>query len=342
MFNVDPDRLTQFGSRSPAFCLVTEADREKDFEIAPTELYASSTVVALGPGQTLGSAMCDGLVPEAADVLVVCPDRFLSSPDEDAVGRRRIAVLPFLDVLYRSDVARQEKFCAELADALDGTADLRLQDRVSGTAATFQVSAGYEWNQQAGFLETGEQQVAPSGEFSALPTHIDSYDATRRLGLTGSLTVLGPPIVHRADRAGLLTVQKRLFEGLDTTRSAPMRLDVEDGVITDWRALDPAAEPAVEALFELFDENDLYRIVWEFGIGCNDAIEPQPGNCGMNEMYGSEAGVLHIGMGLTPTTDYAITLSCRQTTGYDSAGRRVFGIQSRINRTRSADCGCIG
>lgn len=355
-FTVDPDRLMQFGDRGPAFLLVTDAGREEDFTILPSELYRSTAVVALPPGRTLEVALNEGLAPDAADLLVVCPGRFLSSPSEASVGQRRIAVLPcgstpttddqiayFLDVLHRSDVSRQEKFCAELADALDGTPTLMLRDPTHATSATFQVSADYEWNQQAGFIASGEQQVAPSGEFSALPVDIDSFDAARRLGLTGALTVLGPPIVHRADRDGLLDTQRRLFDGLDVTRTAPLRLDVIDGVITDWRALDPAAEPAVEALFELFDESELYRIVWEFGIGCNDAIEPQPGNCGMNEMYGSESGVLHIGLGLTPTTDFAITLSCRQTSGFDGAGRRLLGTgRPRMNRNRSAGCGCVG
>lgn len=356
VFQVDPDRLPQFGAHSSAFCLVTTADREADFKVLPAASYCSSTVMLLHATQTLESLLAYGQVPDDADVLVVCPDRFLTSPTERAIGQRRISVLPcgstpttdqrikyFLDVLHGSDVSRQEQFCAQLADALEHTAMVHLEDVVHGTAATFQVSSDYEWNQQAGIIAPGEQQVAPPGEFSALPTGINTFDATRRLYLDGSLTVVGPPIVHRADRDGLLATQARLFAALDTTRTAPLRLDVEGGVITDWRALDRSAEPAAEGLFELFDLGEHYRIIWEFGIGCNEAIEPQPGNCGLNEMYGSEAGVLHFGLGLTPTTDYAITLSCRQTCGLDDAGRRLFGAGTRrMNRTRSASCGCIG
>lgn len=355
-FQVDPDRLSQFGARNPTFCLVTTAGRENDFKVLPAASYEACTTVMLEPGETLESLLSGGRVPADADVLVACPDSFLASPSEQTVGQRRLAVLPcgstpttdkqiayFLDVLHRTDIARQEAFCAQLADALENTETLDLKDNVHHTEATFAVNADYEWNQQAGVIERGEQQVAPPGEFSALPTDINSFDATRRLGLTGSLTVFGPPIVHRANRDGLLGMQQMLFTALDTTRVSTLRIDVEDGVISDWRPMDPTAEPAAEALYTLFDLDERYRIVWEFGIGCNEAIEPQEGNCGMNEMYGSQMGVLHIGLGLTPTTDYAITLSCRQTRGVDAKGKCVFGaVGLRMNRTRSASCGCVG
>lgn len=356
-FRVEPDRLAQFGDGSPAFLLVTDAGREPDVELAESQRYDSCAVLGLARQETLGSLLAGGRIPQAADVLVVCPDRFLASPSEELLGARRLAVLPcgstpttddhvayFLDVLRRSDVARQEKFCAQLADALDATPVLRLADPAHDSLATFEVSADYEWNQQAGVIEPGDQQIAPPGEFSALPMDVDSFDASRRLGLNGTLTASGPAIVHRAGRDGLLPEQARLFAALDTTRDAPLRLTVADGLITAWEAIDPAAEPAAGALRELFDRDAAYRIVWEFGIGCNEAIEPQPGNCGMNEMYGSENGVLHLGLGLTPTTDFAITLSCHQTTGVDDVGRQVFGAarRRRMTRTRSAGCGCLG
>jgi len=355
-FHVAPDGLSQFDPRSAAFCLVTTAGRENDFKVLPSSSYSSTTIVPLGLDQNLESLLEEGCVPDAADVLVVCPDRFLVSPNEQTIGKRRIAVLPcgstpttseqiayFLAVLHRCDVTRQERFCARLVDTLEQTVTLRLVDAVHDTVATFQVSDDYEWNQQAGIIEPGEQQVAPPGEFSALPTGINSFDDTRRLKLNGSLTVLGPPIVHRANRGGLINTQAQLFAAFDATRAAPLRLDVADGLIIDWQALDRSAEPAVEAFFELFELDERYRIVWEFGIGCNETIDPQAGNCGMNEMYGSEQGVLHLGLGLTPTTDYAITLCCRQTCGLDDAQRPIFGAKyHRINRVRSRSCGCIG
>src|SRR5262249_37242768 len=148
----------------------------------------------------------------------------------------------FLDTLHRCDVTRQENFCLRLVDALERTSTLRLVDTVHGSVAEFGIGGDYEWNQQAGVIAPGEQQVAPPGEFSALPANINSFDETRRLKLEGSLTVFGPAIVHRADRDGLLETQARLFEALDTTRSAPLRLNIGNGFIVDWRALDKAAE----------------------------------------------------------------------------------------------------
>lgn len=52
-FHVNPDLLSQFGTRGRKFCLVTTADREADFKVLPTTSYDSISVVRLGSDQTL-------------------------------------------------------------------------------------------------------------------------------------------------------------------------------------------------------------------------------------------------------------------------------------------------
>ena len=92
----------------------------------------------------------------------------------------------------------------------------------------------------------------------------------------------------------------------------------------------------------LFAEDERYRVVWEFGIGLNTEVVPQPGNCGMNEVAGGGDGTLHLGFGLTPATAYALTFGCQGTELLDDRGRHLCGGKPvrRLLRRRSADCGC--
>ncbi|WP_235433527.1 aspartate-semialdehyde dehydrogenase [Protofrankia coriariae] len=90
------------------------------------------------------------------------------------------------------------------------------------------------------------------------------------------------------------------------------------------------------ALTELYTVDDNYRLVWEFGIGLNTALRQQPGNCGMNEMYGAGNGVVHLGFGLTPTTRYALTFT---PAGVDAA---VFSAGAPISRQWAPTVGAAG
>lgn len=357
-FVVRPAEHRQFGDagdRRSTFCLLTQADRVDDFDLSPTDMYASEVVVGLERGESLASALTDNHCPADADVLVVCPDMFVVSPSAEEIGpTRRLAVMPcgstpvtddhveyFLAVAERTDPSDVEERCARLFAAFEESSSVALEDARHGAEATFSPWGDYEWNQQAGVLEPGEQQVIPSGEASALPTDITEFDGSRRLGLAGTVALRGRPIVHRGDQPDTVSDQARLFADLDTVSEAAVLIDVADGLVTECRPSNPAAKPAAEALASLFARDDNYRIVWEFGIGVNSALVPQPGNCGMNEMFGSDRGILHLGFGLTPTTTYALTFACADTTLRSAAGQHVAGpTVRRLNRRRSADCGC--
>jgi len=352
---INPDALKQFRPRNDSFCLIIPASRRTTFRIGSAESYVSSQICELPSDASIDDILlCMDLVPVDADVLAVCPGVFVTSPSNDALAARRLSIMPcgstpttdqhvayFARVTEESDPERQDRFCTKVFDGLEQAATIHLADDRACLSAEFVLSSSYEWHQQAGYIDQGQQQLAPPGEISATPCDISHFDPRRRLQLTGSLGVSGAPIVHRADRPGLDRRQADLFSALNAIRNEYVSLKVEQGVIVDCRPLGSTSIGAAKALNRLFETEPAYTLVWEFGIGCNEVINPQPGNCGMNEMFGGNNGTLHIGLGLTPTTEFAITLPCQRTRAIDPSGRPIFGPQPRrLNRRRSASCGC--
>ena len=352
---VHPDRHYQFDARSPSFCLVTDASRVPGVVLAPSDAYRRCVVAGLEPGEPLESLLRDGRCPAESDVFVICPDSFIVSPPDEAVGpARRLAIMPcgstpvtdrhvsyFLDVVERSNPARLERLADGLVESFEGSAEIILADAGHGAVAAFDPSGDYDWNLQAGVISPGEQQIAPAGELSAIPADIFEFDPGRRLGLNGTLALHGAPIVHDGSE-GATETQAELFAALDVLRAAALLIDVTGGVITDCRPAGPEAKPAAEVLAALLETDERYRIVWELGIGLNDQFRPQPGNCGLNEVYGGGDGIVHLGLGLTPATRHALTFSCQTTEVLDPEGRHLCGEQPtrRLNRRRSASCGC--
>ncbi len=361
-FLVRPDLHREFAGPHAVFCLLTQADRAAEFELAPSSRYGTVLHHALAAHEALADVL--PALPVDADVFVVCPDRFLVSPDPAQLGAgRRISVMPcgstpvtdahvtyFLDVVERTDPEALEARADRLFEALGDADEVLLTSPAEGASARFGISGDYEWNQQAGMLSAGEQQIAPSGEASAAPTGLYRFDTTRRLALSGRIALRGAPIVHRGDDPAVRGEQARIFADLDVLRTATVLLDLSGGLVTGVTALDRAGQPAVDALEKLYAADDNYRFVWEFGIGLNPVLEQQPGNCGLNEMYGSTGGVVHLGFGLTPSTRYALTFTCADTAMTDPAsGSRIAGPAAtaaapkpvrRLNRQRTASCGC--
>jgi hypothetical protein len=387
---VRPNAFRQFGEVADTFCLVTDADRMDEFIIDNvggligtygTGTYRQSLLVPVSAGDDLGNVLARD-VPAEADVVVICRETFLSSPDDQTIGQgRRVVVMPcastpvsleniryFLTVIERTDPAAQATRAERFFEAVEEAGELRLVDREHGTMCDFDpvggdVGGDYVWNQQAGFLAPGEQQIAPAGELSVLPMEITDFDADRRLALNGTLTLRGAPIVHAGYDEALAGPQARLYERLTKLQRHSVLLTLRDGAIVDVRGNDQGArgsdqgggQPAgsadvVATLEELFAEDPRYRTIWELGFGINTNMRTVPGNCGLNEPYGATGGVVHIGIGLTPFTRFALTFLCPGTVLTDSAGEVVLGSAGqspasgrsprRINRTYAASCGC--
>ena len=206
---------------------------------------------------------------------------------------------------------------------------------------------GYVWNQQAGELQPGEQQIAPAGELSVLPMEITDFDPGRRLRLNGAVTLRGEPIVHAGYPGAPAAAQADLYARLAPLRRHPVVAEIEDGVIIGCRAAtdSPPGAAVAAALNELLTAEPGYRTVWELGFGINTAMTTVPANCGLNEVYGADHGVVHLGLGLTPFTRFALTFLCpdaRLTVGDETliGPPAPVPVAGRLNRNRSGSCGC--
>lgn len=348
---VRPDLHTQFGQRMPRFCLVVDEGNPFGLSLAPSSEYAECSTIPLRRGESLTDLL--DRAPHDADLLVVCPQSFTSSPTNSHIGLdRRLSVVPcastpvtpdqlsyFLRVCEETDHDALQESCDRILQALNLSEQLHLSDARHGASAVLETWHDYEWNQQAGLIGGGEQQIAPAGELSAVPAEITRFDSSAYLRLSGQLAVHGAVIVHRGEGDSHLK-SARLYQELAMLARETLLLDLEAGLVTAVRPAGPEAKPAADALEQMFATDEHYRLVWEFGLGLNTAIRPVEGNCGLNEMYGGTEGILHIGLGLTPTTRFALTFLCTGTTV--RGGDEVLAAPARrtLSRRRSAGCGC--
>lgn len=352
--------LRQFSGPHESFRLVVDEPSRDAYKLVGGD-YRDAEVVGLPSGTGLDELLADQ-VPDGAHVLVTCPDRFLDSPGEDVIGRRQLAVLPagstpltarqvrhFLAAAERTDSSGQAAVADRFFDAVGRTELVRITDDRYGCAAWFEpTAADYSWNQQAGPLEPGQQQIVPAGELSVLPVEITDFDPDARLSVTGTLALHGWPIVHRADAPADLPEQAALFAGLRGLAAGAVVLEVDDGVVRSHHAVDEAGRRAAATLDLLFAADPRYRTLWELGFGINAQLEQLPENCGPNEVYGGSAGAFHLGLGLTPWTRFALTFSCPGSTVTDAAGSVLLGgaqaaeatSRRRLDRRFSASCGC--
>jgi hypothetical protein len=369
---VKPSAFRQFGEPADTFCLVTDSELADEFILDDAgrlggaygaRSYGDSLIVPVDASRSLDTVLADD-VPSSADVVVIRRGAFLSSPDAELIGAdRRIVVMPcastpvtleniryFLTVVEHTDPSAQAKRADQFFEAVEESGGLRFADDARSTVCEFDPAGGdYVWNQQAGYLGRGEQQIAPAGELSVLPIEITDFDADRHLALNGTFTLHGRPIVHAGYDATLLGPQARLFERLAGLHRHPVLLDVRDGVIVGVRGGEPTPESAaiVATFEELFTEDPGYRTIWELGFGINTDMRTVPGNCGLNEPYGATDGVVHLGIGLTPYTRFALTFLCPGTVVTDSSDTIVLGSVPplgrglrKVTRTYASSCGC--
>lgn len=351
---VRPKRYRSFGSGAREFCLVTDTDIAAAYEI-DVDGYDHASAVPIDRTDQLDDVLRSA-VPDPADVLVICRRSFLTSPSESAMAGRRMIVMPcastpvttaqiryFLSVLEATDPQAQARRAEAFFAAVESAKSLLLTD--AATTCRFDAFGGdYVWNQQAGPLDPGEQQIAPPGELSVLPMEITDFDPSAGLALDGSLTFRGQPIVHAGYDDALVQRQSILYQRLQPLTTTPVIVDIAGGVITACRPGEPgpAGLELVKVLDELFTEDPRYRVIWELGFGINTDMRLFSANCGLNEPFGGSDGVVHIGLGLTPFTEFALTFLCPSTVLADESGSRLIGGAPirKINRTRSASCGC--
>jgi hypothetical protein len=347
---VDPEKLRQFGSPEGAvFCLVTNPEFKDDIVIAKNGTYEDYITVPLHRGERFQDILAN--IPEPSHIFGVSPAAFFESPPGEVLGPRRKVlamacnstpttldlIAHFLDVMERTSPEEQDSFSDTFFELLEGSQYLTYVDAKRGTRATLQhLDETLVWNQQAGALGWGEQQIVPAGEISVLPIDITEFEETLHLPLEGEIVIRGYPILHSGTPSFSRADQARIYQELSVLNKHAVIARVENGTIVDVRADTPGAMPAINMLNAMFEVDSRYRIVWEMGHALNTSLELVVGNHAMNEVYGGTEGCLHWGLGLTPYTQYHLDIISPDTTVYTDNGIIVLGVEGGYESDRIA------
>ncbi|MYS19384.1 hypothetical protein GA0115240_107718 [Streptomyces sp. DvalAA-14] len=337
---IDPGKLSQLGEAvGSTFCLVTNPQLIDEFTVVRDAPYDNYLTIPFSEGDRFEDLL-EKVIPEPAHILVVSPYRFFQSPDPELLGgRRKLMAMAcnstpttmkeirhFLGVMEATSASEQGAFSDTFFELAEEAEHLQYVDRVHGTRAVLQhLSDGLVWNQQAGPLEWGDQQIVPAGEISVLPIEITDFHEDLHLPLEGEIVLRGYPILHNGTPSFSRLDQARIHGKLAAMREHAVKATVVRGRITTLEALDPGAAPAVEMLEQMFAVDSRYRIVWEIGHALNTSLDLMPGNHAMNEVYGGTEGCLHIGLGLTPFTQYHLDMIVPDTKVLGSNGTALIG-----------------
>jgi len=347
---VDPDKLRQFGEPEDAtFCLVTNPEYKDSLVIHRSGRYRDYQTILLHPGERFSDIL--SRIPESAHIFGVSPSVFFESPSDEILGPRRKVLamacnstpttLPliahFLDVMERTSPVDQDHFSDTFFELLEGSEEMTYADEKRGTRAVLKhLEPNLVWNQQAGALGWGEQQIVPAGEISVLPIDITEFEENLRLPLNGEIVLRGYPILHNGAPSFSRADQARIYRHLSVLQDNAVVCRVEDGVIQDIRADTPGAASAVDMLNAMFEVDSRYRIVWEIGHALNTSLELVVGNHAMNEVYGATEGCLHWGLGLTPYTQFHLDIISPDTTVYTDSGIIALGVAGGYSSDRIA------
>lgn len=364
---IDPTRMRQFGSPDGAeFVLVTNADMAERFDVRAGGEYAGARIIHFREGERFADILPQ--IPERAHVLVASPHAFFQSPPSGTIGKwRKLIAMAcnstpttietmrhFVAMVEATDPHAQQEMVDRFFHRGERTAWLDFHDARYGTHARFNhLSEDYKWNEQAGILGWGEQQLAPSGEVSVLPLHIWDFDTDLSLDIEGELVIEGIPILHHGTPSYHPADQDRIYHRLAHMKSGAILAKVSRGAVAALEPLSPEAAPAVDMLERMFDIDSRYRVLWEIGFAVNTALKLYEGNTAMNEVYGGTNGTIHLGLGLTPYTQYHLDIICPNISIMSAEGDLIFGapidtaiesrggVVGRMARERSADCGCV-
>ncbi|CUU55415.1 hypothetical protein Ga0074812_10565 [Parafrankia irregularis] len=339
---VDPTRIRQFGDPTDTeFCLVTNTSLLDKVQVVNTEGYAGTRIIVFTGGTEEFARIMREEVPEQAHVLVMSPECFFQSPPPDVLGPRRkllgmacnstptdLPVLAhFLRCVEATDPDAQEAFSDRFFELAERGDVLEYRNEQYGTVARMRLwDRELVWNQQAGRVDWGEQQIVPAGEISVLPIEIVEFEEHLSLPLDGEIVIAGLPILHSGTPSFSRLDQKRVHSELWPMCENPVRATVENGRITALQAIDPAGQPVVDMLEALFKVDSRYRLVWEIGHAVNTTLELLPGNHAMNEVYGATQGCLHWGIGLTPFTQYHLDIIAPGTVVTNDRGDVLLGV----------------
>jgi hypothetical protein len=342
--HIDPRKFRQFGDPSgAAFCLLTNERLLPLVDVVEDGSYAEYHTLCLD-NRTDVPALIRDQIPERAHVLVMSPDRFFQSPPPSVLGPgRKILGMAcnstptsieglqhFLACMEATDPEEQEVFSDRFFELAERGQSLEYHDQPTGAMARLRLfERELVWNQQAGRVDYGEQQIVPSGEISVLPIDITEFDESLSLPLDGEIVFRGYPILHNGTPSFSRNDQRRLHERLWPMKDHGVAAEVENGVIVSIRPLAPEAQDVVDCFSAMFAVDSRYRTVWEIGHAMNTGHEILSGNHAMNEVYGGSAGCLHWGLGLTPFTQYHLDIISPDTLVTNDRGDVLLGTQGQ-------------
>lgn len=345
---VNPSLLRQLGPpESAEFCVVTNPEFFDSVEIVRAGGYADYVKRSFAGGDF--GEFLNTMVPERAHVLVMAPGLFFESPRQDAVGSQRkllamacnstptdhAALEHFMRCIEGTDPDAQGDFSERFFKAAENGDHLEYRDARYDTVAVLRhFDRDLVWNQQAGPVEWGEQQIVPAGEISVLPIDITEFDESLSLPLDGEIVIQGYPILHSGTPSFSRRDQARIHRALWGLTEDAVKARVTAGAITGLEAMGPNAKPVVDMLEAMFEIDSRYRTVWEIGHAVNTTHEILPGNHAMNEVYGGTEGCLHWGLGLTPYTQYHLDIISPGTTVSNDKGEALIGVVGEVAPVR--------
>jgi hypothetical protein len=350
---VNPARFSQFGQvEDSVFCLVTNPEVVDQISVVQEAPYREYKTVLISDGEDFDQLLLDETIPQDAHILIISPHRFFRSPEPEVLGPRRKLLamasnstptsLPvirhFLGVMERTSAQEQTAFSERFFELAESTDHLIYVDERHGTKAVLDHFAeGLVWNQQAGLLDWGEQQLVPSGEISVLPVQIFNFSEDLHLPLEGCFTYRGHPILH-AGRPGTFSRhdQARLQREFAELEEHAIVCDVVNGKVTSLRPFETEGKRVAEMFERFFEIDSRYSLVWEIGHALNTSLDILPGNHAMNEVYGGTDGCLHVGLGITPYTQYHLDIILPDITVYTESGAVVLGNKGGAQHVRVA------
>jgi hypothetical protein len=354
---INPSKIKTLGLPVDThFCLVTNTTINDQITIVEEGGYLTYSKVFFEPGQSFETLIKER-IPTRAHVLVISPHVFFRSPPQEALGKQRKlmamacnstptdidAIKHFVKIIEDTDPEVQQAMANKFFEIAEQAQYLEFIDEVNQTYARFEhLDENYLWNEQAGILNDGEQQLAPAGEISVLPLEILDFDDSLRLNFTGSIALNGPAILHGGNASQYSRLdQIRLYQSLNTMADAAVIAEVEQGIITHIHAKSEQSAAACQVLNNMFNIDSRYRILWEIGFGINTANKILTGNHAMNETFGNTAGAIHFGLGITPFTQFHLDTICPNMKVLTNTGQYLINSKkTELKRQKSASCGC--